>query len=171
MHIINKNLLQNQNGFTAAHHCLRSLLESMVELKDIMELSESDESGSSSTSNSDSGFSSEDDSLDETRSEPVAATQEETEGEFLERQAQTARDLQAEACEEAENGQNEDGHELALGPQLNHSTPTRETLPKLYFAQPTCNIHSILLPITPSRQRETVSCTLAPHASSRMNAS
>ncbi|XP_073393290.1 uncharacterized protein [Physcomitrium patens] len=171
VHIINKNLLQNQNGFTAAHHCLRSLLESMVELKDIMELSESDESGSSSTSNSDSGFSSEDDSLDETRSEPVAATQEETEGEFLERQAQTARDLQAEACEEAENGQNEDGHELALGPQLNHSTPTRETLPKLYFAQPTCNIHSILLPITPSRQRETVSCTLAPHASSRMNAS
>lgn len=115
VHIINKNLLQNQNGFTAAHHCLRSLLESMVELKDIMELSESDESGSSSTSNSDSGFSSEDDSLDETRSEPVAATQEETEGEFLERQAQTARDLQAEACEEAENGQNEDGHELALG--------------------------------------------------------
>lgn len=51
----------------------------------------------------------------ELRSDVSDAAHDETEEEFLERYAQTARDLQAEACEEAENGQDEDGHELALG--------------------------------------------------------
>ncbi|KAG0569597.1 hypothetical protein KC19_6G101400 [Ceratodon purpureus] len=117
VHIINKDLLQNQKAFTVAHHCMRSLLESMVDLKDIMESSESDRSGSSSSSNSDSGSGSsgEDDSMNETGSDVSDAAHEETEEEFLERYAQTARDLQAEACEEAEDGQDEDGHELALG--------------------------------------------------------
>lgn len=55
----------------------------------------------------------------DTGSDVSDATHEETEEEFLERYAQTARDLQDEACEEAENGQNEDGHELALGMPLN----------------------------------------------------
>lgn len=59
-HIINKDLLQNQKAFTAAHHCLRSLLESMVDLKDSMDSSESDRSGSSD-SQSDSGSSQDDD--------------------------------------------------------------------------------------------------------------
>ncbi len=40
---------------------------------------------------------------------------EETEEEFLERYAKTARELQEEAIEEAENGQDEDGHEIELG--------------------------------------------------------
>ncbi len=40
---------------------------------------------------------------------------EETEEEFLERYAETARELQEEAIEEAENGQDEDGHEIELG--------------------------------------------------------
>lgn len=61
VYIINKDLLQNQKAFAAAHHCTRSLLESMVDLKDIVESSESDRSGSSSES--DSGSSDEDDSM------------------------------------------------------------------------------------------------------------
>ena len=55
----------------------------------------------------------------ESESDVSDAAREETEEEFLERYAQSARDLQAEACEEAENGQDEDGHELALGMSLN----------------------------------------------------
>lgn len=55
----------------------------------------------------------------ETGSDVSDAAHEEMEEEFLERYAQTARDLQAEACEEAENGQDEDGHELALGMSFN----------------------------------------------------
>lgn len=43
---------------------------------------------------------------------------EETEEEFLERHAQTARELQEEAHQEAENGQDEDGHEIELGMYL-----------------------------------------------------
>ena len=39
----------------------------------------------------------------------------ETEDQFLERYAETARQLQKEAVEEAENGQDEDGHEIELG--------------------------------------------------------
>lgn len=39
----------------------------------------------------------------------------ETEDQFLERYAQTARELQEEAVEEAENGQDEDGHKIELG--------------------------------------------------------
>lgn len=39
----------------------------------------------------------------------------ETEDRFLERYAETARQLQEEAVEEAENGQDEDGHEIELG--------------------------------------------------------
>ena len=65
-HIINKDLLQNQKAFSVAHRCMRSLLESMVDLKDIMESSESDKSRSSSeSSNSDSssGSSDDDDSM------------------------------------------------------------------------------------------------------------
>jgi len=61
LHIITKDLLQNQIAFAAAHHCLRSLLESMVDLKEITESSESDRSGSSSES--DSGSSDGDDSI------------------------------------------------------------------------------------------------------------
>lgn len=60
VHIINKDLLQNQKAFAVAHHCMRSLLESMVDLKDTgSESSESDSSGLSSES--DSGSSVEDD--------------------------------------------------------------------------------------------------------------
>jgi len=106
--------LLNQKAFAVAHHCMRSLLESMVDLKDTAESSESDSSGSSSESDSVSSV--EDDSMNDTGSDVSdAPPREETEEEFLERYAQTARDLQDEACEEAENGQREDGHELALG--------------------------------------------------------
>lgn len=59
--------------------------------------------------------SSQSDASNASEEENASAAHEETEEEFLERYAQTARDLQDEACEEAENGQHEDGHELALG--------------------------------------------------------
>jgi TRAP-type C4-dicarboxylate transport system substrate-binding protein len=49
------------------------------------------------------------------KSEESEEEHEETEGEFLERYAKTARELQEEAVEEAENGQDEDGHEIELG--------------------------------------------------------
>ena len=39
----------------------------------------------------------------------------ETEDQFLERYAKTARELQEEAVEKAENGQDEDGHKIELG--------------------------------------------------------
>ncbi len=48
-------------------------------------------------------------------SEESEEEHEETEEEFLERYAKTARELQEEAVEEAENGQDEDGHEIELG--------------------------------------------------------
>ena len=43
---------------------------------------------------------------------------EETEDEFLERYAQTIRELKEEAVEDTENGQDEDGHEIELGKQV-----------------------------------------------------
>ncbi len=49
------------------------------------------------------------------KSEESEEEHEETEEEFLERYAKTARELQEEAVEEAENGQDEDGHEIELG--------------------------------------------------------
>lgn len=47
-HIISKELLRNQKGSKAANHCLRSLLESMVDLKELLESSETDGSESAS---------------------------------------------------------------------------------------------------------------------------
>jgi hypothetical protein len=53
--------------------------------------------------------------MQELESEESETEHAETEDQFLERYAQTARELQEEAVEEAENGQDEDGHELELG--------------------------------------------------------
>lgn len=65
-HIINKELLGNQKGLIAANHCLRSLLESMVDLKELLESSETDgsETTSDSRSGSASGDEDDDDSID-----------------------------------------------------------------------------------------------------------
>lgn len=51
-------------------------------------------------------------------SEDLDNEHEETEDEFLERYAQTTRELQEEALQDAENGQDEDGHEIELGKQV-----------------------------------------------------
>ena len=75
----------------------------------------------------------------ETGSDVSDAAHEETEEEFLERYAQTARDLQAEACEEAEDGQDEDGHELALG--TCHSTLSLFSLQHLQNLSIKQNLH------------------------------
>lgn len=67
-HIINKELLMNPKGVKAANHCLRSLLESMVDLKELLESSETDGSDTTSDSRSGSGSGDEDDdSLDVSR--------------------------------------------------------------------------------------------------------
>lgn len=59
-HFISKELLKNQKGQQAANHCLRSLLESMVDLKELVEspdtssdTSDTSESGSGSESGGD----------------------------------------------------------------------------------------------------------------------
>ena len=62
-HIINKELLGNRKGLKAANHCLRSLLESMVDLKELLESSETD--GSDTTSDSRSGSASGDEDDDD----------------------------------------------------------------------------------------------------------
>lgn len=53
--------------------------------------------------------------MQELESEESETEHVETEDQFLERYAQTARELQEDAVEEAENGQDEDGHEIELG--------------------------------------------------------
>lgn len=99
-------------GQKTIHHCFRSLLEVMVDLKELLEPSDSDESDSESESEGDDE---EDESDEELESEESETEHGETEDQFLERYAQTARELQEEAVEEAEDGQDEDGHELELG--------------------------------------------------------
>lgn len=47
--------------------------------------------------------------------QPVSEEREGTEEQFLERYAERSRELQDEIEEEAENGQDEDGHEIELG--------------------------------------------------------
>ncbi|KAG0600495.1 hypothetical protein M758_11G038800 [Ceratodon purpureus] len=100
------------NGQKTIHHCFRSLLEVMVDLKELLESSDSDESDEESESEEDDE---EDESDEELESEESETEHAETEDQFLERYAQTARQLQEEAVEEAENGQDEDGHEIELG--------------------------------------------------------
>nr|PNR26439.1 hypothetical protein PHYPA_031014 [Physcomitrium patens] len=114
-HFISKELLKNQKGQQAANHCLRSLLESMVDLK---ELVESPDTSSDTSDTSESGSGSEsggDGSIDGSSCGVSNDEREENVEEYLERYAATARELQDEANEEAENGQDEDGHEIELG--------------------------------------------------------
>jgi len=61
VHIISKELLGNQKGLKAANHCLRSLLESLVDLKELIESSETDGSDTSSDRRSESALCDEDD--------------------------------------------------------------------------------------------------------------
>ena len=63
-HIISKDLLENRKGLKAANHCLRSLLESMVDLKELIESSETDGSDTTSDSRSESASGDEDDDND-----------------------------------------------------------------------------------------------------------
>jgi hypothetical protein len=53
VHIISKELLRNRKGLQAASHCLHSLLESMVDLKELIESSETDGSGESASGDED----------------------------------------------------------------------------------------------------------------------
>jgi hypothetical protein len=64
-HIINKELLKNKKGMKAANHCLRSLLESMVDLKELIESSETDGSDTTSETRSESASGDEDDDNDD----------------------------------------------------------------------------------------------------------
>jgi hypothetical protein len=61
VHIISKELLRNRKGLQAASHCLHSLLESMVDLKELIESSETDGSDTASDRRSESASGDEDD--------------------------------------------------------------------------------------------------------------
>ncbi len=50
VHMINSDTLRCRKVFKAAHHCLRSLLEATVDLKELVDSSETDESRSESGS-------------------------------------------------------------------------------------------------------------------------
>jgi hypothetical protein len=50
VHMINSDTLRCRKVFKAAHHCLRSLLEATVDLKELVDSSETDESHSESGS-------------------------------------------------------------------------------------------------------------------------
>jgi hypothetical protein len=115
VHMINSDTLRCRKVFKAAHHCLRSLLEATVDLKELVDSSETDESHSESGSDDNEDDDGDSDSKDGSESANSNDEHEETEEEFLERYAKTARELQEEAIEEAENGQDEDGHEIELG--------------------------------------------------------
>lgn len=94
-----------------AHTCFQSLLDATSRLKEVQEAegSEEDEDNAENDDEEDDEESDEDDedSDDDER--------EETEEEFLERYAQTARDLEKEILEDAEGGEEEDGKEIELG--------------------------------------------------------
>lgn len=107
-----KNCGQNE-GLKVAHHCFRSLLEVMVDLKELQEMTGSEETESESESEEDDEADEADESDEDLQ--PVSEEREGTEEQFLERYAERSRELQDEIEEEAENGQDEDGHEIELG--------------------------------------------------------
>ncbi|CAM6082528.1 unnamed protein product [Calypogeia fissa] len=126
-HLLNtKQVVEGTKGFDVAQHCFRSLLESTVDLKEVQESSEigSSEDDDDDNDSDESDESEEDDDDNEDASNDSESSSddngseeehEETEEEFLERYAQTARELEEEAIEEAEGGQEEDGQDLELG--------------------------------------------------------
>lgn len=121
-YMIQNNITQDyKKGYTTAHHCFCALLKVTLDLKELLETSETEDDDSSEAGSEDEeeDDTEDDDDADEAeeseKSEESEEEHEETEEEFLERYAKTARELQEEAVEEAENGQDEDGHEIELG--------------------------------------------------------
>jgi hypothetical protein len=115
-HMIQYDMLQGHQACKTAHHCLCSLLEVTIDLKELLESSETNEShpGSDSEDGDDkyNDNEEEDDSNEASGSED---SDDESDEEFLEQYAKTAHELQKDATEEAKNGQDEDGHEVELG--------------------------------------------------------
>ncbi|KAL2650845.1 hypothetical protein R1flu_018973 [Riccia fluitans] len=119
-HLVSKGVAEGSKGFEVAQHCFRSLLESSVDLKEVQESSSVDDSDEDED-DSDGSDDSEDDEDDDGDSNSNSSDDdsdeehEETEDEFLVRYARTARELEMQAVEEAEGGQDEDGQDIELG--------------------------------------------------------
>jgi hypothetical protein len=112
-HMIQYDMLQGHQACKTAHHCLCSLLEVTIDLKELLESAETNESHPGSDSeDGDDKYEEEDDSNEASGSED---SDDESDEEFLEQYAKTAHELQKDATEEAKNGQDEDGHEVELG--------------------------------------------------------
>ncbi|KAL3700792.1 hypothetical protein R1sor_018814 [Riccia sorocarpa] len=118
-HLVGKGVAEGSKGFEVAQQCFRSLLESTVDLKEVQESSSVDDSDEDDD-DSDGSDDSEDDDDDDSDSNSNSSDEsdeehEETEDEFLVRYARTARELEMQAVEEAEGGQDEDGQDIELG--------------------------------------------------------
>lgn len=101
----------NDMMLEVAHTCFRSLLDATSRLKEVQEAEGSEEE----EENEDNDDEEDDEDSDEDDEDSDDDEREETEEEFLERYAQTARDLENEMIEDAEGGEEEDGKEIELG--------------------------------------------------------
>eukprot|EP01018_Ginkgo_biloba_P009463 Gb_12572 [translate_table: standard] len=103
-------LASNHAMLEVARTCFQSLLDATIRLKEVREAedSEEDEGDADNDEEEDGDETDEEEDSDDDECE-------ETEEEFLERYAQTARDLQKDVIEEAEGGEEEDGQEIELG--------------------------------------------------------
>eukprot|EP00252_Welwitschia_mirabilis_P026873 TRINITY_DN8982_c0_g1_i1.p1 TRINITY_DN8982_c0_g1~~TRINITY_DN8982_c0_g1_i1.p1 ORF type:complete len:655 (-),score=197.07 TRINITY_DN8982_c0_g1_i1:231-2138(-) len=110
------NLLALENSPAAmrvAYVCIQSLLEALIKLKEIQEAKDmSDEDVDDNDDDSDDEDDLESDEDEEDSDEDEC---EETQEQFLERYAQTARDMEKEITENADGGEEEDGKEIELG--------------------------------------------------------
>ncbi|BBN00117.1 hypothetical protein MPTK1_1g26560 [Marchantia polymorpha subsp. ruderalis] len=120
--LMSKEMAEGSKGFLVAQHCFKSLLESTVDLKEVQESSSIDDSDDDDSDDSDGSEDSDEDDDDDDDSNSNSddddssdEEHEETEDEFLARYARTARELDLQAIEEAEGGQDEDGQDIELG--------------------------------------------------------
>ncbi|KAJ7567515.1 hypothetical protein O6H91_02G151300 [Diphasiastrum complanatum] len=110
--LLDSQLVASTSCWKLANHCFRSIIDATIQMKEVEEADEeeADDTLEDADDEEDAAGSNIDDDEDDDDDE-----REETEEEFLERYAQTARELEEEVAEGAEGGQEEDGHELELG--------------------------------------------------------
>eukprot|EP00250_Pteridium_aquilinum_P033256 c5372_g1_i1 orf=217-3513(+) len=109
--LCNTNLIYDPRTRDLRHKSYLSLLTASIRLKELQDAEEE--------SNDGDGTDSEEDEVDDTDEEDDESEDdeklEETEDQFLERYAQKAQELEKEALDEAEGGEEEDGYELEIG--------------------------------------------------------
>lgn len=111
--LCNTSLTHDQRMCELKHKCFQSLLIASIRLKELQDAEEESKDGEG---NIDSEEDEDDDDPDEEDDDSEDDEKlEETEDQFLERYAQKAQELEEEAVDEAEGGEEEDGHELEIG--------------------------------------------------------